>query len=403
MAGGGINADNISFFENMTETNIFTTWPPVSNSSTNLTDLESSQMDSDPYVDLMTDVSKYLWIVLSPILFVVGVTGNLLTIGVLKRIKFHKKPPYFFLFVLALSDIMVLCVGLSRYWIRETFLVDVRTLSNFGCKVNLFCIYWSMQVSSWILVCVVLERCIKTNFPLRYPRLVTMPRCIMLVLFLTVFLSGVDLHYFWTNGLISEDSEIDCTSLTVGYFNFEEFIFTYVDFCVLSAIPFLLMIGMNMFIIRVIRRSREFRKSTVRNKSTNKKLKKFDVKLTRMLVSTSVYFLLATLPISIYFIVDSYQTDLDNRDSAKMDVVWTVSYLVQFSNYTINFFLYNLTNKRFRAKFIEMIKCKSAVKKRKSSKNESVYSVHTAETSLGTETSFGTETSRVSEEMSSGE
>lgn len=86
-----------------------------------------------------------------------------------------------------------------------------------------------------------------------------------------------------------------------------------------------------------------------------------------------------------------------------MDVLWTVSYLVQFSNYTINFFLYNLTNKRFRAKFIEMIKCKSAVKKRKSSKNESVYSVQTAETSLGTETSFGTETSRVSEEMSSGE
>lgn len=147
--------------------------------------------------------------------------------------------------------------GMINFWrsIRETFLVDVRTLSNFGCKVNLFCIYWSMQFSSWILVCVVLERCIKTNFPLRYPRLVTMPRCIMLVLFLTVFLSGVDLHYFWTNGLISEDSEIDCTSLTVGYFNFEEFIFTYVDFCVLSAIPFLLMIGMNMFIIRVIRRS----------------------------------------------------------------------------------------------------------------------------------------------------
>lgn len=28
MAGGGINADNISFFENMTETNISTTWPP---------------------------------------------------------------------------------------------------------------------------------------------------------------------------------------------------------------------------------------------------------------------------------------------------------------------------------------------------------------------------------------
>nr|XP_022327203.1 muscarinic acetylcholine receptor gar-3-like [Crassostrea virginica] len=157
------------------------------------------------------------------------------------------------------------------------------------------------------------------------------------------------------------------------------------------------MIGMNITIIRVIRRSREFRKSTVRNKSTNRKLKKFDVKLTKMLLCTSVYFLFATLPISIYFIVDSYQEDLDDVSSAQMDLVWTVSYLLQFSNYTINFFLYNLTNERFRNKFIDTIKCKSTEKKRKSSKNGSVYSVQTVETSLGTEIS------RVSEETSSGE
>lgn len=48
MAGGGINTDNISVFANMTETNISTTWHPVS--STNLSELESSQMDSDPTI-----------------------------------------------------------------------------------------------------------------------------------------------------------------------------------------------------------------------------------------------------------------------------------------------------------------------------------------------------------------
>lgn len=348
-------------------------WPPVSSTNfttnwdseaPNITNFTAVEKETDPYVDQLLDISKYLWVVLSPVLFVVGVTGNALTIVVLKQLKFHKKPPYFFLFVLSLCDTLVLCVGLSRYWIRETFTLDIRSLTNYGCKFNLFFIYWSMQLSSWILVCVVLERCIKTNFPLRYPRLVTIPRCVILVLVLMVVLSGVDLHYFWTNGLILEDSEMGCDTLTDYYFNFEEFVFTYIDFTVLSVVPFLLMIGMNITIIRVIRRSREFRKSTVRNKSTNRKLKKFDVKLTKMLLCTSVYFLFATLPISIYFIVDSYQEDLDDVSSAQMDLVWTVSYLLQFSNYTINFFLYNLTNERFRNKFIDTIKCKSTEKKR---------------------------------------
>lgn len=348
-------------------------WPPVSSTNfttnwdseaPNITNFTAVEKETDSYVDQLLDISKYLWVVLSPVLFVVGVTGNALTIVVLKQLKFHKKPPYFFLFVLSLCDTLVLCVGLSRYWIRETFTLDIRSLTNYGCKFNLFFIYWSMQLSSWILVCVVLERCIKTNFPLRYPRLVTIPRCVILLLVLMVVLAGVDLHYFWTNGLILEDSGIGCDTLTETYVNFEEFVFTYIDFTVLSVVPFLLMIGMNITIIRVIRRSREFRKSTVRNKSTNRKLKKFDVKLTKMLLCTSVYFLFATLPISIYFIVDSYQEDLDDVSSAQMDLVWTVSYLLQFSNYTINFFLYNLTNERFRNKFIDTIKCKSTEKKR---------------------------------------
>lgn len=141
---------------------------------------------------------------------------------------------------------------------------------------------------------------------MRYLWLVIMFRCIMLVFFLMVFFLGVDLYYFWINGLILEDFEIDCIFLIVGYFNFEEFLFIYVDFCVFFVILFLFMIGMNMFIICVIWRLREFWKFIVRNKSINKKLKKFDVKLIRMLVYISLYFFLVILFISVYFIVDFY-------------------------------------------------------------------------------------------------
>jgi hypothetical protein len=347
---------------NYSYSNSSTVWPIES--ATNMTPSLNNSMESDPYKDFLEDVSRYLWVGLSPVLFIVGVVGNALTIVVLRQMEFHKKPPFLFLFCLALNDTLVLCVGLSRYWIRETFSVDIRALTNLGCKFNLFFIYWSMQLSSWILVCVVLERCIKTNFPFQYPRIVTVQRCVGLLVVLMIFLAGVDLHYFWTNGLKMDGSEIECNSLTEQYFTFEEFVFTYIDFSVLSVVPFLLMIVMNITIIRVFRQSRQFRKSTVKNRQTNKKLNRFDVKLTRMLLCTSVYFLIATLPISVYFIVDSYKKNLTDLESAKMDVVWSSSYIFQFTNYTINFFLYNLTNDRFRNKFLLIIRCRKKEKRR---------------------------------------
>jgi hypothetical protein len=108
-----------------------------------------------------------------------------------------------------------------------------------------------MQFSSWILVCMTIDRFIKTNFPFTYMRVITVRKAYVVVLVLFVFLSGVNLHFFWTNGIINST---ECDDITTSYENFEEYVFVYIDFSILSAVPFIIMIILNVFIQNFHRR-----------------------------------------------------------------------------------------------------------------------------------------------------
>lgn len=312
---------------------------------------------------LLQQSEKYLWRCISPILILIGVFGNILNISVVWRMKFWRKTPLFLLAVLAVTDITILLDGLLRYWINYTFDFDIRSISNGSCKVNLFVIYFSMQFSSWILVCMTVDRFFKTNFPFAYIRIVTIKKTVVIVLCTFVVLSAVNLHFFWTNGLV--DGE--CTSVNEKYFNFEEYTFVYIDLVLLSVIPFLIMAVLNCFIYRALKEQISFRSTSVvgstrhrrqDNKRHNKR--QFSRKLTRMLLFVSCYFLVSTVPISAYFIFDSYVHYDDNAlYDARKDVAWSILYLFQYSNYSLNFIWYAAHNKVFREKMKEVLGFKS--------------------------------------------
>lgn len=337
---------NSTIFPNHTEENITTT------SSKNILSQDDNLLGS------YENVTSYLWIIISPILFLTGLFGNSSIIAILTKMKFWQKPIYILLVTLAFSDATVLCVGLSRNWIREVFKVDIRTLSEWGCIFHIFVIYFAMQFSSAILVCVTFERFLKTRFPFRYNIIVSVKRTIVLIICIFVFLTALNMFWFFTQTLIVESGDVICDAITPEYFWFEEFIYTYIDLLVLSVIPFVSMVAMNITIQKVLIESKNLRKISVPDEATRKELGKFSRILTKMLLFTSTYFLVSTVPISVYFITDSYLAPTaDDLTMAKMDVAWSVTYLFQFSNYAVNFFFYMLTNKAFQRTFRQIFCC----------------------------------------------
>lgn len=301
------------------------------------------------YIDSLESASAYLWIIISPIFLFVGVFGNILNLIVLRRMHFEKNPTLILLFLLSVTDIAVLLVGLPRYWARDALQFDLRTVSQFSCKFSLFLIYISMQLSSWILVLVSVIRVIKTVLPLRYPKTkirVTRKNTLTVFCIVVIALCIINFHFFITNGVITEDGEASCTSLTPDFRNFDEYVFVYIDFLMMSVFPAIIIIVCNIFIYLVLKNMKQRRASTT---STDKVTSDSVSRVTRMLFVTSSYFVISTAPISLHFIVDSYvRPGSDDLTQAKLDMSFTVLYLFQFSHFVINFYCYTVTNKRFR-------------------------------------------------------
>lgn len=301
------------------------------------------------YIDSLESASAYLWIIISPIFLFVGVFGNILNLIVLRRMHFEKNPTLILLFLLSVTDIAVLLVGLPRYWARDALQFDLRTVSQFSCKFSLFLIYISMQLSSWILVLVSVIRVIKTVLPLRYPKTkirVTRKNTLTVFCIVVIALCIINFHFFITNGVITEDGEVSCTSLTPDFRNFDEYVFVYIDFLMMSVFPAIIIIVCNIFIYLVLKNMKQRRASTT---STDKVTSDSVSRVTRMLFVTSSYFVISTAPISLHFIVDSYvRPGSDDLTQAKLDMSFTVLYLFQFSHFVINFYCYTVTNKRFR-------------------------------------------------------
>ncbi|XP_033743409.1 growth hormone secretagogue receptor type 1-like [Pecten maximus] len=344
--------------------------------NTNVSSSDSST--SSPTEQLLVEVGSYLWKILSPILLFVGIVGNTLSVIIFIRMQAWRKPSLFFLVPLAFTDTTVLCVGLSRYWVREMFDYDLRLTSQAGCKINFFVLYISMQFSSWILVCFTFERFLKTNFPFRYIRVMTVKKEIVALVIIFLFLTCVDGHFFFTNGLTYRDGPLDCSSLTSETFYFDEYVFVYIDLVFLSILPATLMVVMNICIVRVYRQSIKFLRSSSTGTNAASNRQRYSIKVTKMLLLTNSYFVFATLPICLYYIVDSYTHTEDAILIARKDLAWSVVYIFQYSNYTMNFFLYIAANDKFRLHLFSILKCKAAA--RFSRRRSSAYSVQSTST-----------------------
>lgn len=303
-------------------------------------------------------IEKYFWIVFSPLFLLIGITGNCLNVFILCRLKFHKNSTYTLLFVLAFTDMTVLIVGLIRYWLMYLVDVDIRVLSEFSCKFSLFLIYLSMQLSSWILVLVTVIRFMKTFVPLRKSNYkdITVKRTLVAVIMAGLILAGINIHFFWTNGLVAEDGDISCTSLNEDYMFFDEHIFVYVDLVFLSVLPALIMIVFNTLIcIELKKLTRTRRRMSLQSGVLNPNKQKSTKRVTWMLVITTSYFIVATIPICIYFIVDTYvRPTADAMTESRLDLAWTFTYLFQFSHFALNFYLYTATNEKFRKELTKL-------------------------------------------------
>ncbi len=133
----------------------------ASNFTTSINKLNQTYYRNETSKDLKrafyTTLGKQISLIISPILLVIGGIGNPLCIAVLIR-KRKSNPTIVYLCLLAAIDFLVLFTGLLRKYLKESMNIDLRGYSTLNCKFHIFFTYTFMQISSYILVAVTVNR-----------------------------------------------------------------------------------------------------------------------------------------------------------------------------------------------------------------------------------------------------
>ena len=103
-----------------------------------------------------------------PILLVVGLFGNVMSIVVMTRTEFRRMTMSIILIALAFSDtLLIIMQPNNKPFVRRLLTTDLRSYSVISCKIFYWFFRTAKMTSSWLIVLIACERLIAVWFPLK--------------------------------------------------------------------------------------------------------------------------------------------------------------------------------------------------------------------------------------------
>lgn len=290
-----------------------------------------------------------MYIILCPIVFLVGVSGNILAVIVLRSKSFRKIPSSRVLVSLAIVDTAVLLVGVLRVFTSSVSEKEIRIVSNGLCKIQPFLEFWMTHSSAWLLVLVTAMRALSLIAPLKVKVWITHRIewiCILAVLLLTFAANSFVLY-----GMKLEktpDNFSSCNDDWNKSLNKARKLF---DQVFGSFIPFFFILMGNLIILGLMLKSRKAQQNLTQG-SLSKDQNKIK-STTIMLLTVSFAFLLTTAPL---LIVSREATVIQAKIGAeKTGLLWNCFQILFYTNYVLNFYLYCASGKTFRLALLKIL------------------------------------------------
>ncbi|CAH8678796.1 unnamed protein product [Schistosoma rodhaini] len=360
------------------------------------------------------NIIHLLWMYIPPILFIFGSLGNVLSFIILRHISTGSVTIILYLIARSIVDEIVLIVGLLRRWIDKIFDTKFENTSNFMCKMIHFWGTSSSLLSVWLTVSLTAERALVVSFPLHVSQWISYTRIRNMIIILSILCVILSLHFYFTVGItsnclhelqnssssswlttINQTIQINltipfmkhktkmkcfnqCTILpqysTLNWYwsSFDAIFYSYLPFC--------LIFGFNIIILKSVYRANKERKhlhihqcklkysrnhnslssiptivtkkSIINHKNTKINETNYNIKqLTIILLIISFLFLFTTFFIVLIKILAQI---IDLRGKNKLNIrinfyfIDTISELFMYINHSMNFYLFCITGKLFR-------------------------------------------------------
>lgn len=322
------------------------------------------------------------------ILFVTGTVGNSLSFIVLTRRRMRQVSTYVYLAVLSVADTLVLVVGLLLLWVGQVTGRDVRSLSQWSCRLITVLGYTVSDYSVWLIIAVTVERYIAVCHPLRAAFMCNHRTAIRVVLAIFVLVLGVNINFLWmtevqlyprTGSAGNPPQQPHCTAAAGLEFVVNQ-VWPWVDAIIYSFLPFAIILFLNTLIIRRVVRARQdrrrdlsigcggYHRSSIQSRRVlasstlrthrQPSATETNVVLSLMLLTISFAFLVTTLPMNVTVIATDFWnvyavSDLQLR--ARVQLARTITELLMYVNHSMNFFLYCATGQKFRQELCALV------------------------------------------------
>ena len=291
------------------------------------------------------DVWAYIGFVTVPLLFVVGIVGNIFTVIIMRDEEFKKNVTSYILIALALSDLIVnFMYPFNKQFVRTLIGRDIRALSTFGCHF-FFSLWRTVKMStSWLVVLISVERFIAVVYPFKAVKWIVKSRVLLAISTIYVIL-GI-YNSYWSSvtdrivGPYCLPNTRPAEALQLSY------ILILLGNVVYSPIPCVILFITTSIIVHALRRSHAKRKHL-----TSEQVQQQDntSRITGMLLGVCIAFLILVTPITIGHLLSIFAgINILFSTDPSVTIYRELAQLMEQTNHSINFFLYVVSSSEFR-------------------------------------------------------
>ncbi|KAK3086109.1 hypothetical protein FSP39_013709 [Pinctada imbricata] len=290
---------------------------------------------------IRNNIEKFLY----PALLILAVIGSLPCIVILLKFSHSVWSTCLYLAILLFVNLVKLFLHCGNDWYyalhEKDIFIELQVTSNSICKVSSFLTGFALYMASWTMVASVIELLIMVRFPSRLYQMCTRDRANSVVLLITVLLTFINLHYFWTwaltmpedmmefkdAGPVCHTNKLDQTSE-----DFNDNIAPVINFLLVKLIPCIIVcVCLIIVIITNYKRRKQL------NDETESLLGKYFMDPSAMFEMQKV-----TIAIAIWFLlVHSYGIVID-LVSKFTDLPYNVLDVLDFAQHFLRYLFYSL-------------------------------------------------------------
>ena len=302
-----------------------------------------------PYLVAKSDeIIMVLNLYITPILLFVGTAGNILSFVIFSRPALKQSATALYFRCLAVADTLALNNGLWPSWMHDAFGIDIYPVTDVSCRIQTYLRYTLPDCAVWVLVIMAIERMVGVQWPHRVHDIFTRRRIRFSVFIMVIVVALINIPALWI--ATKNDGSVSLHTCTVANDELAYQIWPWVDLTIYSLLPFTIMTGCSIVIIKTVyRRRRRLSRQCSVNGNTGSNVKT----MTTILLTVTFVFLFLTIPFTIYAIT---RDELYGEVNVDYHLFYAFARILRYVNNSVNFVLYCLSGKPFRVELMHLLR-----------------------------------------------